>query len=773
MSRLPPAPALSGASRGHSIRAGTYEDVSQHMPGNYAAVPPIASANRRPFGTDSADASRAPGERCGPMAGGGGFNSSADSAPLKPLASVKLRQGTNEDASQLMPENYRVGSAMSGEFNAHVAVENAERSLRAQPKFGGSAVRLDQPPISPTADRALTRYASAGAASLGAMGAAAATATVSLYPNFGTDSRGAAGTGATRGGVCQRAEPEPPQLQARGAYETSQKIFATRGSRIPSAGTGSEIASELESGFSFMTLTSDAGDSAQTPWMSPAVNSGGAPGNDFLRRECADAGEWESRNSWETINSNRTGCADTWDWGRGKEGGVGDGEVRWGEGGKGVGEGRGQCRMFSLEQIVRATNNFSNAKLLGRGAFGQVYKGRLLGCNMAIKRLEGGGWQGPSEYSMEVDVLSRMRHPHIVLLMGHCPDPNAMCILYEYLPGGSLQEYLAASARSGSGAGGVGVGDGSRRSAVFPGSGSDMTSCSVASSVAGSVAGGTVSQVLRQPLAWYDRVRILSEVSGALLYLHQHSPPIAHRDLKPDNVLLDGNRMSKVGDVGLARLIAEDDYNVTARVQGTVGYIDPEEVATCEISVLSDVYAFGLIVLQLLMGEPQVKLIHRLLTDTAAMVDAEKRRAGRVGGVCSEPWSAAVDAVLTRLDKSGGEWRADVARQLAVIGVRCADRARARRPDLEKDVQPVLMRLEEELRREGDKGRTDVDNQLLCPISQKRMTDPVVAADGFTYERYVIEQWLERNDRSPITGAPFSHRFLTPNNTLRMLLPLQ
>ncbi|CAI5501668.1 unnamed protein product [Closterium sp. Naga37s-1] len=523
MSRLPPAPAPSGASRGHSIRAGTYEDVSQHMPGNYAAVPPIASANRRPFGTDSADASRAPGERCGPMAGGGGFNS-ADSAPLKPLASVKLRQGTNEDASQLMPEIYRVGSAMGGDFDAHVAAENAERSLRAQPKFGGSSVRLDQPPISPTADRALTRYASSGAASLGAMGAAAATAT--------------------------------------------------------------------------------------------------------------------------------------------------------------------------------------------------VYKGRLLGCNMAIKRLEGGGWQGPSEYSMEVEVLSRMRHPHIVLLMGHCPDPNAMCILYEYLPGGSLQEYLAASARSGSGAGGVGVGDGSRSSAVFPGSGSGMTYCSVASSVAGSVAGGTVSQVLRQPLAWYDRVRILSEVSGALLYLHQHSPPIAHRDLKPDNVLLDGNRMSKVGDVGLARLIAEDDYNVTARVQGTVGYIDPEEVATCEISVLSDVYAFGLIVLQLLMGEPQVKLVHRLLTDTAAMVDVEKRRAGRVGGVCSEPWAAAVDAVLARLDKSGGEWRADVARQLAVIGVRCADRARARRPDLEKDVQPVLMRLEEELRREGDKGRTDVDNQLLCPISQ-------------------------------------------------------
>ncbi|CAI5475692.1 unnamed protein product [Closterium sp. Yama58-4] len=457
------------------------------MPGNYAAVPPVASANRRPFGNDITDGSGAPGASGGATAGGEGFIS-ADSAPLKPLASVKLRQGTNEDASQLMPEIYRVASATRGpEFGAHVTAENAERSQR----------------------------------------------------------------------------------------------------------------------------------------------------------------------------------------------------------------------------IVRATDNFSNANLLGRGAFGQVYKGRVLGCNMAIKRLQGSGWQGPNEYSMEVDVLSRMRHPHIVLLMGHCPDPNAMCILYD--------------------------------------------------SVAGSVAAGPVNHVLRQPLAWYDRVRILSEVSGALLYLHQHSPPIAHRDLKPDNVLLDGNRMSKLGDVGLARLIAEDDYNVTARVQGTVGYIDPEEVATCEISVLSDVYAFGLIVLQLLMGEPQVKQVHRLLTDTAAKVDAEKRRAGRTGGVCSEPWSAAVDAVLARLDKSGGEWRADVARQLAVIGVCCADRARARRPDLQKEVQPVLMRLEEEVRREGEKCRADADNQLLCPISQKRMTDPVVAADGFTYERYMIEQWLERNNTSPITGQPFPH----------------
>ncbi|GJP38402.1 hypothetical protein CLOM_g22843 [Closterium sp. NIES-68] len=155
---------------------------------------------------------------------------------------------------------------------------------------------------------------------------------------------------------------------------------------------------------------------------------------------------------------------------------------------------------------------------------------------------------------------------------------------------------------------------------------------SPAANLAGAAGSGALQRECADPLAWYDRVRILSEVSGALLYLHQHSPPIVHRDLKPDNVLLDGNRMSKLGDVGLARLIAEDDYNVTARVQGTVGYIDPEEVATCEISVLSDVYAFGLIVLQLLMGEPQVKLVHRLLADTAVKLAADQSRRGRAGG---------------------------------------------------------------------------------------------------------------------------------------------
>ncbi|CAI5979137.1 unnamed protein product [Closterium sp. NIES-64] len=345
----------------------------------------------------------------------------------------------------------------------------------------------------------------------------------------------------------------------------------------------------------------------------------------------------------------------------------------------------------------------------------QVHKGRLLGCQVAVKRLEGGGWQGPSEYRMEVEVLSRMRHPHIVLLMGHCPD--AMCLVYEYLPGGSLQDHLNPAARGGG----------------------------------------------RRPLSVGERVRVASEVASALLFLHHHDPPIAHRDLKPDNVLLDGNRGSKLADVGLARLIAEDD-NVTARVRGTAGYIDPEEVVTCEISVLSDIYALGLIMLQLLTGEPHVKGVQRLLVD---LVGSGAYNSGAAG------LARAVDIVLARLDTSAGEWEREVAVEFARLALRCADRQRARRPDLDRELQPALVALAERCKEAAERRRGHMDSQLLCPLSQERMSDPVVAADGFTYERSSIEEWLKTRDTSPVNGQPLPHKFLTPNNTLRMLLNSQ
>lgn len=363
------------------------------------------------------------------------------------------------------------------------------------------------------------------------------------------------------------------------------------------------------------------------------------------------------------------------------------------------------CRIFTPQQLAHATNNFAEENLLGRGAFGTVYKGRLSGCHVAVKRLVGGGWQGPNEYRMEVEVLSRMRHPHMVLLMGHCPE--TMSLVYEFLPGGSLQDFL--------------VGNGGRR-----------------------------------PLPWAARVRIMEEVASALSFLHGNFPPIAHRDLKPDNVLLDSNLISKVGDAGLARLL-DDEENVTARVRGTAGFIDPEEVLTCEISVLSDIYAWGLMLLQLLTGQAQVKEIHKLMS--------EFMKAGGTKGM-----TRAVDVVMARLDQSGGEWKPEIARRLAVLALRCADRERSRRPCLSEEILPSMHGLVDAATAEMARRQERVDSQFICPLSKMKMEDPVVAADGLTYERSHIEKWLSTSDVSPVSGQPLPHKFLTPNMTMRMMM---
>ncbi|CAI5476210.1 unnamed protein product [Closterium sp. Yama58-4] len=389
-------------------------------------------------------------------------------------------------------------------------------------------------------------------------------------------------------------------------------------------------------------------------------------------------------------------------------------------GGGGAGAG-GDCRLFTQEQLARATDNWSPANQLGKGAFGTVYRGRVMGCDVAVKRLEGTSWQGPDEYMTEVEVLSRMRHPHIVLLMGHCPD--AMCLVYEYLPGGSLQDHLKPTAG-------------------------------------------------QRPLSVVERVRVASEVASALLFLHHHDPPIAHRDLKPDNVLLDCNRRCKLADVGLARLIAEDD-STTTRVRGTVGYIDPEEVLTFEISVLSDVYALGLIMLQLLTGEAGIKSLHKRIKPFQDALDRYWERGGAVGSSSSggSPMVQAVASLVSEhLDVSGGEWPLSVACQLAEWGLRCAARQRACRPDLAGELQPALHGLVEQMEAGERQRQQSIEDQFVCPLSHMRMTDPVVAADGFTYERSSIEEWLKTHDTSPSTNEPLPHKYLTPNHSLRMLL---
>ena len=167
---------------------------------------------------------------------------------------------------------------------------------------------------------------------------------------------------------------------------------------------------------------------------------------------------------------------------------------------------------------------------------------------------------------MQLEILSKIRHPHLVLLLGACPEQGAL--VYEYMENGNLEDRLFQVNNT-------------------------------------------------PPLPWFERIRIAWEVAAALVFLHKSKPkPIIHRDLKPANILLDHNFVSKVGDVGLSTMVQVDHlstkytiYKQTSPV-GTLSYMDPEYQRTGMISSKSDVYSFGIILLQLLTAKPPMALTH-------------------------------------------------------------------------------------------------------------------------------------------------------------------
>lgn len=203
------------------------------------------------------------------------------------------------------------------------------------------------------------------------------------------------------------------------------------------------------------------------------------------------------------------------------------------------------------------------------------------------------------------------------------------------------------------------------------------------------------------PIPWFERYRIAWEVASALVFLHNSKPePIIHRDLKPANILLDHNFVSKIGDVGLSTMLNSDAscvstmYKDTAPV-GTFCYIDPEYQRTGLISPKSDVYAFGMVILQLLTGKPALALAHVMET---AIDD---------------------DRLVDILDSEAGNWPFEETKELAVLGLHCTELRRRDRPDLKDQVLPVLERLKEAADRARDTAfsvQSSPPNHFICPI---------------------------------------------------------
>ncbi|XP_021769949.1 probable serine/threonine-protein kinase PIX13 [Chenopodium quinoa] len=221
-------------------------------------------------------------------------------------------------------------------------------------------------------------------------------------------------------------------------------------------------------------------------------------------------------------------------------------------------------REYSFQEMKSATRNFKGDNLLGEGGFGRVYKGWLenkhppksgSGLVVAIKKLNSESVQGFEEWQSEVNFLGRLSHPNLVKLLGYCWEDKELLLVYEFMQKGSLENHLFG-----------------RGSAV-------------------------------QPLPWDLRLKIIIGAARGIAFLHSSDDRVIYRDIKASNILLDGSYNAKISDFGLAKLgPSASQSHVTTRVMGTYGYAAPEYIATGHLYVKSDVYGFGVVIVELLTG---------------------------------------------------------------------------------------------------------------------------------------------------------------------------
>ncbi|KAL5557269.1 hypothetical protein UlMin_039505 [Ulmus minor] len=213
---------------------------------------------------------------------------------------------------------------------------------------------------------------------------------------------------------------------------------------------------------------------------------------------------------------------------------------------------------FTYDELAAATNGFSQANLLGQGGFGYVHKGVLPnGKEVAVKSLKTGSGQGEREFQAEVEIISRVHHRHLVSLVGYCIAGGQRMLVYEFVPNKTLEHHLY---------------------------GKDLPI-----------------------MDWQSRLRIATGSAKGLAYLHEDCHPrIIHRDIKAANILIDENFEAMVADFGLAKLSSDNFTHVSTRVMGTFGYLAPEYASSGKLSDKSDVFSFGVMLLELITGKRPV-----------------------------------------------------------------------------------------------------------------------------------------------------------------------
>ncbi|KAL9262274.1 L-type lectin-domain containing receptor kinase IX.1-like protein [Drosera capensis] len=217
-------------------------------------------------------------------------------------------------------------------------------------------------------------------------------------------------------------------------------------------------------------------------------------------------------------------------------------------------------KKFLYEELKHATNNFAEERKLGEGGFGSVYRGLLQNPNteIAVKRVSKGSKQGKKEFASEVKIISRLRHRHLVQLLGWCKQRRDLLLVYEYLANGSIDTHLFGT---------------------------------------------------EAPLAWPVRHKITLGLASGLLYLQEEGEQcVIHRDIKSSNIMLDSNFIPKLGDFGLARLMDHEVDSRTTVIAGTRGYLAPECAMTGKASKESDIYSFGVVLLEIATGKKALSI---------------------------------------------------------------------------------------------------------------------------------------------------------------------
>ncbi|XP_057809331.1 probable L-type lectin-domain containing receptor kinase S.5 [Salvia miltiorrhiza] len=289
----------------------------------------------------------------------------------------------------------------------------------------------------------------------------------------------------------------------------------------------------------------------------------------------------------------------------------------------------GTPREFEFKDLKKATNSFDEKNKLGQGGYGEVFRGVLVKENqldIAVKRFSR-ELQGQDDFLAELTIINRLRHRHLVKLLGWCHKYGKLLLVYEYMPNGSLDKHLFV--------------------------------------------GPNV-----QALGWQVRYKIISGVASALQYLHnEYDQRVVHRDLKASNIMLDSNFNARLGDFGLARALDNEktSYAEAEGVLGTMGYIAPECFHMGKATQQSDVYAFGAVVLELVCGKrPGAKIGgFQLLVDWVWYLHRDDRL---------------LEAVDPRL---GEDYVAEEAERLLLLGLACSHPAAGGRPKTQEIVQII------------------------------------------------------------------------------------